>query len=72
MSEERDHKHLAWKVAVCVEKELKPDDSVVIVTPKRSDGILAARKLKKAGFTSLFYLQEDCTACNSVQRASMN
>ncbi|MGW8825287.1 rhodanese-like domain-containing protein [Paenibacillus lautus] len=54
------------------EKELKPDDSVVIVTPKRSDGILAARKLKKAGFTSLFYLQEDCTACNSVQRASMN
>lgn len=54
------------------DQELKPDDSVVIVTPKRSTGFLAARKLKKAGFTSIFYLQEDCTACNSLQRASMN
>lgn len=54
------------------EQELKPDDAVVIVTPKRSDGILAARKLKKAGFTSLFYLQEDCTACNSMQHVSLN
>ncbi|MBT2760210.1 rhodanese-like domain-containing protein [Paenibacillus sp. ISL-20] len=54
------------------EQELRPDDSVVIVTPKRSDGILAARKLKKAGFTSLFYLQEDCTACNSMQHVSLN
>ncbi|WP_234972854.1 rhodanese-like domain-containing protein [Paenibacillus vortex] len=54
------------------DQELKTDDSVVIVTPKRSAGFLAARKLKKAGFTSIFYLQEDCTACNSLQRASMN
>ncbi|MGG3281524.1 rhodanese-like domain-containing protein [Paenibacillus solani] len=51
------------------EKELNPDDAVVIVSPKRSDGILAARKLKKAGFTSLFYLQEDCTACDSMKHA---
>lgn len=51
------------------EKELNPDDAVVIVTPKRSDGILAARKLRKAGFRSLFYLQEDCTACESVKQS---
>lgn len=52
------------------EKELNPADAVVIVTPKRSDGILAARKLKRAGFTSLFYLQEDCNTCNSSKHAS--
>lgn len=48
------------------EKELRPGDHVVIVTPKRSDGLRAARKLKRAGFRSLSYLQEDCRACQSL------
>lgn len=45
------------------DKELSPDDEVIIVTPKWSDGILAARKLKRAGFTSLSYLTDDCQRC---------
>lgn len=47
------------------DQELSPEDEVIIVTPKWSDGILAARKLKKAGFTSLFYLTDDCNRCPS-------
>ncbi|WP_342574190.1 rhodanese-like domain-containing protein [Paenibacillus sp. FSL M8-0142] len=54
------------------EKELRPGDHVVIVTPKRSDGFLAARKLKKAGFRTLSYLQEDCKGCQSVRRPTLN
>ncbi|GAB6930273.1 hypothetical protein JCM10914A_42560 [Paenibacillus sp. JCM 10914] len=51
--------------------ELDPKDHVVIVTPRRSEGYLAARKLKKAGFTSLFYLQEDCGTCHAMQHTSV-
>ncbi|WP_234032757.1 rhodanese-like domain-containing protein [Paenibacillus faecalis] len=47
------------------DKELSPEDEVIIVTPKWSEGLLAARKLKKNGFKSLSYLTDDCHACMS-------
>lgn len=47
------------------DKELSPEDEVIIVTPKRSEGFLAARKLKKVGFKSLSYLTDDCKSCMS-------
>lgn len=49
------------------DKELSPEDEVIIVTPKWSEGILAARKLKRAGFTSLSYLTDDCECCHSIR-----
>lgn len=42
------------------EQALNPEDEVVIFAPKKSEGYLAARKLKRAGFTSLSYLTEEC------------
>ncbi|SMF86073.1 Rhodanese-related sulfurtransferase [Paenibacillus uliginis N3/975] len=47
------------------DKELSTEDEVIIVTPNRSEGLLAARKLKKVGFKSLFYLTDDCHSCTS-------
>ncbi|WP_054957870.1 rhodanese-like domain-containing protein [Paenibacillus dakarensis] len=49
------------------DKELSPEDEVIIVTPKRSEGLLAARKLKKFGFQSLSYLTDDCRECSSCR-----
>ncbi|MEK3735089.1 MULTISPECIES: rhodanese-like domain-containing protein [Paenibacillus] len=50
---------------------LKPGDDIVIVTPKRSDGFIAARKLRKAGFTSLAFLVEECTSCSSFKTPTL-
>lgn len=51
---------------------LKPDDEIVIVTPNRADGFIAARKLRKAGFTSLAYLVEECTSCSSFKTPTLS
>ncbi|MFC7680273.1 rhodanese-like domain-containing protein [Paenibacillus sp. GCM10028914] len=67
-----DHSHIKESVNISLgrlpyvwDKELNPEDEVIIVTPKWSEGILAARKLKKAGFTSLSYLTDNCKGCPS-------
>ena len=69
---EADDYHLKESINISVgrlsfvwDKELNPGDEVVIYAPKKSAGYLAARKLKKAGFTSLSYLSENCRCCSS-------
>lgn len=69
---EADHCHLKESVNISLgrlpfvwEQSLSPEDEVIILAPKKSEGYLAARKLKKAGFTSLSYLTEECRCCPS-------